>query len=374
MSQVPIMFRSEPEGAVVLLNGEMLCPSTPCRKLVPSGDHDVLMTMERYESARQRFAAREGASVALTLQPKFGVISVTSEPAGVEISLNGKSLGTTPIARQELDPGAYEVAIAGKCWVTEGERFNLRGGEARELRFEPKKRIAGLSVVAEDVSGDVIDAEVFLDGERIGTAPGVFRVSVCSRRLVVKAAGAQAWERTLQFTDGEVLEMKAEFGTRIESKPAIAKRTEKPEEKRGGDGGKPPRFAVRAGLSGHAGFLGVSGEVRAGPVGFVLGTGAYALGGGLSFGSLKNAGGFYGDLHVLWLQAGLIGASTPGGIGLGASVGWDWRPVRWLSIKTGLGAGWNSARMREGGIPLTVDLAIGPVFDIPSASRLEVSP
>jgi len=125
-------------------------------------------------------------------------------------------------------------------------------------------------------------------------------------------------------------------------------------------------FALRFGLSPHLGVLGAGVELRVPYVGFAVGTGTHTVGGGLSFGSGDNSGGFYVDLHGVWVRSYLLELARPGIAG-GLTLGWDWRFVPWLSVKTGVGAAvlfpeplaLDMTRVKPG---LVYDFAVGPVF------------
>jgi len=125
---------------------------------------------------------------------------------------------------------------------------------------------------------------------------------------------------------------------------------------------RPRHFAVRAGLGTQTGILGVGFEYRPGPVAIAVGTGAYALSGGLSLAAGDGSGGWYGDLHGTWSRHGLVTKFSGSGWGAGVSAGYDFRPLPWLSFKTGLGAAYNSVKTANSRLPIVVDASVGLVF------------
>lgn len=128
-------------------------------------------------------------------------------------------------------------------------------------------------------------------------------------------------------------------------------------------------FAVRAGLGALTGVLGVGVEYRLFDLvlpggwtrGFKVaaGTGTHLITSGISLGPTTTSG-VYMDLHFVWSRVGLFGQALAPGYGFGATLGYDWRPVRGLSIKAGAGVAHNSANAVPR--PLMFDLAVGPVF------------
>ena len=62
--KVIVKFESKPQGAVVMLDGKLLCASTPCRKTVVAGFHQVSMQKERYsEVTKSMFLKRSSHPV-----------------------------------------------------------------------------------------------------------------------------------------------------------------------------------------------------------------------------------------------------------------------------------------------------------------------
>ena len=49
-----VRFKSSPSGATVLVNGVLVCPSTPCSKKVPLGMQTVTVQKERYKTLSRR--------------------------------------------------------------------------------------------------------------------------------------------------------------------------------------------------------------------------------------------------------------------------------------------------------------------------------
>jgi hypothetical protein len=121
-------------------------------------------------------------------------------------------------------------------------------------------------------------------------------------------------------------------------------------------------WGVRAGLSPLAGVLGAGVEHHRGRVAFALGTGRYALSGGVSL-ALREGGGPYLDLFGVWVHRSVFGDVTGPGAAVGATVGWDLRPADWLSLKAGLGPVWNSALAGDvNGRWLAYELSAGVLF------------
>jgi formylglycine-generating enzyme required for sulfatase activity len=209
--EVIARFASTPGGATVLLDGKMLCKETPCSKSVASGAHRVSMQAERYRERTEQVVIAKGASFEWKLEPDFGWLTVRSEPAGLEVKLNGEAVGRTPIERREVSPGGYEVLVGSPCHVEKGERVKVERGQAREVGLAVASREAGLSVKARDGKGNDLEADVLVDGKKVGTTPGRFKVSVCAKEAEIRHAKEGSLKKALSLVERQVTTLEVEL-------------------------------------------------------------------------------------------------------------------------------------------------------------------
>ncbi len=184
--EVIVRFSSEPTGAVVLVDGKLLCTGTPCSRAVAEGAHLVSMQAERYRDRRERVVLTRGSKLHFNLDPEFGWLTVRSRPTGMDVEVNGEKVGRTPLVRRETAPGGYEVLVVSPCHYQAGERVRCEAGQERTVSVDLKDRQGAVDVRARDEAGNDLEAEVMVDEVRLGKTPGVFKVSVCARELVIK--------------------------------------------------------------------------------------------------------------------------------------------------------------------------------------------
>jgi len=90
---------------------------------VPAGDRTLTFKATRYLDHVERIAVAGGGErqkLKIALKPNFGVISVSSVPAGAEIQVDGKAVGVTP-AKVEMDSGIRRVQVSApglKEWTS----------------------------------------------------------------------------------------------------------------------------------------------------------------------------------------------------------------------------------------------------------------
>lgn len=220
-----VRFTSDPEGAAVLVDGQMLCPSTPCSRTVEVGQHSVEMQRERHWPASSRLKLT-GNPVRMTLKPQFGWLSVETAPVGLEVSIDGAVVGAGPIGDREVAPGVYEVVVSDRCWVLQGERVMIEEGERQPVRIAPSRRVAGIEVSARDDRGADVAADVYVDSERVGRAPGAFEVPLCAMEVELRDNG-RIWTGALSLREGEVSVVEGRFAAASSARQPAARRVAK---------------------------------------------------------------------------------------------------------------------------------------------------
>jgi len=181
-----VKFDSKPGGAVVMVDGKILCQATPCSKMLTQGRHEVTIQKENYLPKTKVFDIKKGQNISVELEPDFGWLEVTANYSGIDIVLDGKNIGKTPIAKRELNPGPHQVESSHNCFYQTGEKFVLKRGETKTIRLDLKEKESGIKVTAQDKEGNDLEADILVDGKKIGTTPGTYKVPLCSKELRVE--------------------------------------------------------------------------------------------------------------------------------------------------------------------------------------------
>jgi formylglycine-generating enzyme required for sulfatase activity len=183
---VLVRFESTPNGAVVMVDGSMVCQSTPCQKEVAGGSHTVEMHKDRYVSARAERELSAGGKIRLELQPNFGYLRVVSVPAGLPATIDGKPVGVTPTEDLEMPLGRHRVEVTSPCHYKAWTEPSVARGEPQEVKLTPEAKPAGLKVTAQDKDGNDLAADVYVDGKKLGRTPKTFMVTTCAKKLEVR--------------------------------------------------------------------------------------------------------------------------------------------------------------------------------------------
>lgn len=198
---------SRPEGATIFIDRPDLSPRgvTPAVVAISPGAHRVILTLENHENAEAAVEAALGETrnVSLELPARPTRVRVETDPPGAEIRLDaesGPALGTAP-ATIEVPAGPHRI------YAVMGDRAG------REVFEAPPGGDITVSVVlgapttpgVVNVSVDVADAVVSVDGRNVGYAPARrIRLAPGQHRITVNAGDEyETWSDTIDVTPGD---------------------------------------------------------------------------------------------------------------------------------------------------------------------------
>jgi len=203
-----IKINSNPSGATVRIDGKMLCESTPCEKVVDEGEREIIVQKDLYSTKKQIISVQRGNNIQVDLEPNFGWLEIESKYDGVDVVLDGKNIGKTPIQKRQITPGAHLIEPQGECFNTVPEQFVAEKGKTHTINLGVQQKEGAIQVTAKDDKGNDLEADVFVDGKNIGTAPGTFKVSMCSKVVAVKTKKGEV-KQSLKLREKQVSKIDA---------------------------------------------------------------------------------------------------------------------------------------------------------------------
>ena len=189
---VAVVFHSEPPGAALKLNGRDLA-ATPHSTFLEPGVYEVELVRPYYLTETRTIEVRRGEKkqeVSIVLRPNFGEVQVDTKPSGARVTLDGVKSGRTPLRLSPVSPGPHRLVVEAERHYALEETFTIEAGE--QLRFvdQINPMQGQLRILALTPSGAMAeDAEVLLDGVRIGTTPFSGNVLTGPHRVEVRGAG-----------------------------------------------------------------------------------------------------------------------------------------------------------------------------------------
>ena len=166
-------FTSQPDGANVLVDDEMRGQTPLTLYNLGPGRHHVRFEKQNYESVDEFLSLKEGGMFQKNalMNPVKGLLLLTSEPAGCDISLDGLSLGKTPRLITSLDAkNVYRILLQKPGYQSRTVEVKF-SGRTPLVRHEELILDSGVIEVTSDPEG----AEVTVNGQPRGTTPVTVR-------------------------------------------------------------------------------------------------------------------------------------------------------------------------------------------------------
>jgi serine/threonine protein kinase len=131
-----VQFLTEPPGAEVTVDGSSsLACKTPCMLALTGGRHAVTVQLAGYRPYPRVFSVPQDGDLFLKLSKASGTLSITSEPSGATIEVDGMVEGKRTPAVFNLDPGTYHVKVS-RSGASIDFDVQLRDGEFINKRVD----------------------------------------------------------------------------------------------------------------------------------------------------------------------------------------------------------------------------------------------
>ncbi|MBF0169731.1 MAG: serine/threonine protein kinase [Nitrospinae bacterium] len=196
--------------ATLHIDGAIFGP-VPAKEIeTAAGAHTLRLTAPGYQLWEIDIDLAPGAVATFSpnLQLAPGTALVTSVPAGVAVSVDGKPQGKTPLTLPSLNPGRHEVVLSGEGLVE----------ERRELTVTPDAPIR-LTVTMTDDAGTLrvvgpAGASILVDGENRGTAPATLTLPVGRHTVALAKGGFHSKSLPVNVERGKMATLDASLAPR----------------------------------------------------------------------------------------------------------------------------------------------------------------
>jgi formylglycine-generating enzyme required for sulfatase activity len=137
------------------------------------------------------------------------IVEFASQPSGLPVTVNGKVLCQSTPCSKELPVGTYQVSMGGDCVESREESVRVLASKGASVDWKLPPKMAGVEVRAYDQDDNALRATVYVDGQKVGQAPGTFTVSACSKSLEVKLDGYTTHSASLSLRERQTSSVKA---------------------------------------------------------------------------------------------------------------------------------------------------------------------
>ena len=164
-----IEITSTPTGASIYLDGMYDGGHTPLIILeIPVGTHTIKLTKSGYNDISKTITVSSGMTtyVSETLLTQTGTISVSSNPSGVNVYLDGAYKGTTPTTLYDVLTGSHTVKLTKSGYNDVSSTVTVSSDQTTSISKTLTVQSGSISV-----SSNPTGANIYLDGTYKGTTP-----------------------------------------------------------------------------------------------------------------------------------------------------------------------------------------------------------
>lgn len=193
----PVSVRVTPTPDELSVDGILPGFTVGERLLLLPGTYRVRAGKAGYRplDARVDVAAGGPQTLDFTLDKLPGIVDFRIRPdVPAAISVDGVSLGSTPLGKVEISPGAHDITVQADRYVPASRRVDVRGlGEAQSVEVTLTPLWAEVSI-----SSRPAGARVVLDGAAIGDTPLRAEILEGTYQLLLERDGFDTIRTTLQ--------------------------------------------------------------------------------------------------------------------------------------------------------------------------------
>jgi serine/threonine protein kinase/WD40 repeat protein len=203
-----LVLKDLPDGAKVVVDGKEADVKPGARLELAEGRHLVKVNRPGHREFSRPITIQAGQTeeMSVELLPLPAMLVLTIDPAGAEVLIDGQTKYTAPPNREPLripvEAGKREVRVSKDGYHARTETITVDPGE--EKAFPLPLRPIMVPVV---LTVDPGPAEVFIDGQRVGTAPPDrqplrFEAAAGTRQLKVSREGYRSDPQSVQVVPG----------------------------------------------------------------------------------------------------------------------------------------------------------------------------
>jgi hypothetical protein len=216
-----VVISSYPGGAVVYLDGRAWQYTPATFTSVSTGaDHTVQVSMAGYQTYTTTVFVPVGIVTMplnvnlVPVSPQTGSLSITSDPGGADIYIDGSYRGPAPAVVPGLAPGSHTVRLQKAGYDEYISAVTIYAGQRTPLQvtFSPSPPHVGSIEVNSDPAG----ASLFLDGHYMGLTPAAESFDLTSitpglHTVQLTLEDYQTYTRTVQVIAGGVMTIRAQL-------------------------------------------------------------------------------------------------------------------------------------------------------------------
>jgi formylglycine-generating enzyme required for sulfatase activity len=181
-----VTLSSQPAAATVRIDGKEV-GRTPLTTDILEGNRAIEIALAGYKPHRRQIQVTAEETLELPtvrLLPDDGLLTLSSEPPGATVSIDGEYRGQTPLEISLAPDRRYEVSLSKLGFEAHSLELSVASGETRSETVDLAERLGELEIIARPAG-----AELFVNGELLGSANQTLRLQAVPQEIEVRKQG-----------------------------------------------------------------------------------------------------------------------------------------------------------------------------------------
>lgn len=215
-----ISIKANPAEARFILDGELIPSARLININLPVGPHRINILAEGYMAITDRFSLSQGFNPErvytlskivepLTSQPSLESISISSDPPGADIFVNGKLVGVTPMMVQ-MEEGNYQILLQKDGYKEYSTSIKLNRGQKQSVNTRFIMAPVGTLNILVSPFGSLIYINEKFYQENTDRQ---FKTELAVGEYLLKVVNPNfgTWEKNIKIIAGESLNVTIDF-------------------------------------------------------------------------------------------------------------------------------------------------------------------
>lgn len=209
---------SKPAGASIWIDNEPTGMQTPATIEALAGEREVSVRLDGFKTHRERIFAQAGIALSLapvSLEQADATVTVTSQPQGAGVTVNGRFMGQTPLELDLKSAQRHNLQVILNGYATFNRRLQLERGDVRSVHADLVRQ-TGEIVVRSQPAG----ARLSINGKPAGPADQILTLPVEPHTISISLDGYAGYSAEITPKAGLVQEVRVRLLTLAEARLA----------------------------------------------------------------------------------------------------------------------------------------------------------
>ena len=214
METATLIIRATPDDAEIYIDNELAGTGAVTKAVSIGAEHHYKVACKDYfaKEGTVQFKERDEKEFDVELDPDFGWITVTTNPRGAFVSIDGQRVGKTPYVYEKISHGEHVVEIRKDMYTTIVRTVMINNGEVNaeleNIVLSEDDGARGTVVVNSTPTG----ADINLNGQYKGKTPlTVENVAPGLCNLVLSMQGYQDIQKSLTVNGNDTITISETF-------------------------------------------------------------------------------------------------------------------------------------------------------------------